>query len=85
MLRLREQVCTHFSDWSVRSGKHEQVTRTGELVDANFAASEQSLGFLDVSVAGPSNHIHTVDCFSAEGQRRDRVRAAEPPHLVDTA
>ena len=37
----------------------------------------------DVRVAGPDDHVDRADGLGAVGQRGDRLRAADPVHLVD--
>ena len=57
-------------------GDDEGLGRAGEEVDAD-AAVELALGFRDIGVARPDQHVDGLDRLGAERHRADRLDAAE--------
>ena len=65
----------------VVAGDHHQLGRARDAVDADLA-DELALRLLHVAVARAGDHVHRLDRSGAEGERRDRLRAAHRVDLV---
>ena len=81
VLGLAEQVDGDDERVGVLVGDDQDLGRTGEQVDADLA-EQLPLGLGDVGVAGTGEQVDPADRLGAEGQRRDRLHAAEQVDLV---
>ncbi len=87
MLGLADQVGGDVRRVGGVVGQDGDLGRPGFGVDADPRAADP-FGRGDVDVAGPGDHVDrcqlgAVGVDSAVGQQRDRLRAADRPHLVD--
>ena len=64
-------------------GDDRDLRRSVEAVDADDPG-HLALRQRDVDVAGPDDHVDGADRLGAVGHRRDRLRATDAVHLVDT-
>ena len=84
MLGLAEQIGrAHFAIDAV-VGDDQRLGRPGEQIDAD-PAEQLPLGFRDVSVARPDDHVDCGDSLGAQRHGGDRLHAAEHENLVGAA
>ena len=65
-------------------GDDQRLGRPGEEIDAD-AAEQLPLGFGDIGIAGPDDHVDRRDGLGAERHGGDRLHAAEHENLVGAA
>ena len=82
VLGLAEQVGGDPVGIVLAVGDDEDFARPGDHVDADDAV-ELALGLGDLGVARADDHVDRLDPLGAVGERGDRLRAADPPDLVD--
>ena len=94
MLRRSASLSDPCSAWAIRSaatgpgvgglvGDHDHLARAGGEVDADAARNEQ-LRSGDVGIARADDAVDGGDRVGAEGERCDRLRAADRVDLVET-
>ena len=84
VLGLRQEVGGDPCGVVAAIGHHQDLRRAGDHVDAD-PAEDPALGRRDIGVAGPDDLVDRRDRRGAVGQRRDRLRAADPVDFVDPA
>ena len=80
VLGLRQQIDGDAARIVGGVGQHDDLGRAGDRVDAD-AAEHLPLGLGDIGVARPDDAIDRRDAGGAIGQRRNRLRAADPIDL----
>ncbi len=82
VLRLRQQIGGDPFRVVVPVGDDQDLGRAGDHVDPDLA-EDPPLGRGDIGVARTDDLVDRRDRRRAVGERRDRLRAADPVDLVD--
>ncbi len=84
MLGLAQQIGRAHLGVGAVVGDDQDLGRPGEQIDADLAI-ELALGFGDIGVAGPDQHVDRLESLGAERHRRHRLDAAQHMDLVGAA
>ena len=82
VLRLGHQVGRHLLGAGGVIGDDQHLAGPRQRIDAH-PAIDRLLGQRHPQVAGTADHIDARNRFGPEGQRRDRLGATDPIHLLD--